>query len=244
MLVGNVVIYLVGVPWLMAATGFDLATGLAKGVYPFLVGDLLKLALAEYVFPAAWSGGSRRRRPLDVSGRAAGFYGPGSAAWARGSRTLSSTSSAGLRPLLLRLGRRVPVADPLPLAVVISRSAHCPRPRPRDLRRPRPVVLSSDGHLRSDAPRPLCAAARRRAGPGRAGAGRMVGGARGGGSASSGRRRPRTGRWSRSRSAGRAGPDAGRDGGRRARGQPRSPGWIAGRGRKRPPRPRRSGGQG
>jgi biotin transport system substrate-specific component len=54
MLLGNVVIYLVGVPWLMAATGFDVSTALAKGVYPFLVGDLLKLALAGMIFPAAW----------------------------------------------------------------------------------------------------------------------------------------------------------------------------------------------
>jgi biotin transport system substrate-specific component len=54
MLVGNIVIYIVGVPWLMAATGFDLATGLDKGVYPFLVGDLLKLAVAGIIFPAAW----------------------------------------------------------------------------------------------------------------------------------------------------------------------------------------------
>lgn len=54
MLLGNVVIYVVGVPWLMAATGFDLATGLSKGLYVFLVGDLLKLALAGIIFPAAW----------------------------------------------------------------------------------------------------------------------------------------------------------------------------------------------
>jgi biotin transport system substrate-specific component len=54
MLLGNVVIYVVGVPWLMAATGFDLATGLSKGVYVFLVGDVVKLALAGIMFPAAW----------------------------------------------------------------------------------------------------------------------------------------------------------------------------------------------
>src|ERR1035437_3833237 len=54
MLLGNVVIYLVGVPWLMAATGFDLSTALSKGVYVFLVGDLVKLALAGIIFPAAW----------------------------------------------------------------------------------------------------------------------------------------------------------------------------------------------
>ena len=54
MLLGNVVIYLVGVPWLMVAAGFDLTTGLAKGVYPFLVGDVVKLAFAGIIFPAAW----------------------------------------------------------------------------------------------------------------------------------------------------------------------------------------------
>lgn len=54
MLLGNVVIYVVGVPWLMAATGFDVATALSKGVYVFLVGDLVKLALAGIIFPAAW----------------------------------------------------------------------------------------------------------------------------------------------------------------------------------------------
>lgn len=54
MLVGNAVVYLLGVPWLMAATGWDLSTGLEKGLYPFLFGDLLKLALAGILFPVAW----------------------------------------------------------------------------------------------------------------------------------------------------------------------------------------------
>jgi len=54
MLIGNVVIYLVGVPWLMAVAHFDLPTGIAKGVTPFLVGDAVKLVLAAAAFPAAW----------------------------------------------------------------------------------------------------------------------------------------------------------------------------------------------
>lgn len=54
MVVGNVVIYLVGVPWLMAATGWPLEAAVAKGVVPFLMGDVVKLALAGVVFPAAW----------------------------------------------------------------------------------------------------------------------------------------------------------------------------------------------
>jgi len=54
MLIGNVVIYLIGVPWLMAVAHFDLATGIAKGVTPFLIGDAVKLVLAAAAFPAAW----------------------------------------------------------------------------------------------------------------------------------------------------------------------------------------------
>ncbi len=53
-LLGNLVIYLIGVPWLMAATGFDLATAIDKGVRPFLVGDGLKLLLASGILPVAW----------------------------------------------------------------------------------------------------------------------------------------------------------------------------------------------
>ncbi|GAB2539353.1 biotin transporter BioY [Brachybacterium huguangmaarense] len=47
-------VYLAGVPWLMASTGMDLATGLAQGVAPFLVGDAIKAALAAALLPAAW----------------------------------------------------------------------------------------------------------------------------------------------------------------------------------------------
>lgn len=54
MAVGNVVIYLVGVPWLMAATGMPLALAIQKGVLPFIVGDLIKLGLAGAAFPVAW----------------------------------------------------------------------------------------------------------------------------------------------------------------------------------------------
>jgi biotin transport system substrate-specific component len=54
MAIGNVVIYLVGVPWLMAVLHFDLATGIAKGLTPFLIGDAIKLILAAAAFPVAW----------------------------------------------------------------------------------------------------------------------------------------------------------------------------------------------
>jgi len=54
MIVGNLAIYLVGIPWLMAATGFNLGTAIDKGFAPFIFGDLLKLALAGIAFPVAW----------------------------------------------------------------------------------------------------------------------------------------------------------------------------------------------
>ncbi len=54
MLLGNVVIYLVGVPWLAFALHLDPATAVAEGLTPFLLGDAIKLAIAAGVFPFAW----------------------------------------------------------------------------------------------------------------------------------------------------------------------------------------------
>ncbi|GHE35664.1 biotin biosynthesis protein BioY [Streptosporangium violaceochromogenes] len=54
MVLGNLVIYAFGLPVLMAVTGLDLGTALAKGVVPFLVGDALKIAVAAGLLPAAW----------------------------------------------------------------------------------------------------------------------------------------------------------------------------------------------
>jgi biotin transport system substrate-specific component len=54
MAIGNLVIYAVGVPWLMLAVGWDFATAFDKGVLPFLLGDIVKLALAAGLFPLAW----------------------------------------------------------------------------------------------------------------------------------------------------------------------------------------------
>ena len=54
MLLGNLVIYAIGLPWLMAATGMDAGTAIDKGLTPFLIGDVLKLLLAAGLFPVAW----------------------------------------------------------------------------------------------------------------------------------------------------------------------------------------------
>jgi len=63
MALGNLVIYVVGIPWLMAATGFDLSTAIGKGFLPFVFGDVFKLALAGIAFPVAWWVVGRRTSP-------------------------------------------------------------------------------------------------------------------------------------------------------------------------------------
>ena len=54
MLTGNVLIYLVGLPWLSVILGTGLEKTLALGLYPFVPGDTFKLYLAAAVLPAAW----------------------------------------------------------------------------------------------------------------------------------------------------------------------------------------------
>jgi biotin transport system substrate-specific component len=54
MLTGNVVIYLVGLPWLAVVLGSNLDETLRDGLYPFVPGDLFKLYVAAAALPAAW----------------------------------------------------------------------------------------------------------------------------------------------------------------------------------------------
>ena len=54
MLLGNAVIYLLGVPWLMASTGMNLAAGLTNGLWPFLAGDAVKVVIAAGLLPVGW----------------------------------------------------------------------------------------------------------------------------------------------------------------------------------------------
>ncbi|WP_407940873.1 biotin transporter BioY [Mesobaculum littorinae] len=61
LLVGNIVIYAPGLLWLGQLYGWDQPI-LAWGLTPFIVGDLLKLALAALLVPALWKMvGSARR---------------------------------------------------------------------------------------------------------------------------------------------------------------------------------------
>lgn len=54
MLLGNVIIYATGVPYLALATGMNASQAIAAGLTPFLLGDLLKTALATGALPTAW----------------------------------------------------------------------------------------------------------------------------------------------------------------------------------------------
>jgi biotin transport system substrate-specific component len=54
MVLGNLLIYAIGVAWLANWLGVDLPTALEFGAWPFLIGDALKIALAAGLLPAAW----------------------------------------------------------------------------------------------------------------------------------------------------------------------------------------------
>ncbi len=54
MLTGNVIIYLVGLPWLAVDLGTSLEKTLELGLYPFVPGDVFKLYLAALLLPSAW----------------------------------------------------------------------------------------------------------------------------------------------------------------------------------------------
>ena len=56
MIIGNLVIYAIGVTWLKFALGVDFATAIALGATPFLIGDAIKIAAAAGLLPLTWRG--------------------------------------------------------------------------------------------------------------------------------------------------------------------------------------------
>jgi biotin transporter BioY len=52
MLLGNTALYVLGLPWLCLFVGLENA--LSSGLYPFIIGDLLKAVLAMTLLPAGW----------------------------------------------------------------------------------------------------------------------------------------------------------------------------------------------
>jgi biotin transporter BioY len=53
MTLGSIVMYAFGLSWLCCLMGFS-GTVLSVGLYPFIVGDILKIVLAAVVLPAGW----------------------------------------------------------------------------------------------------------------------------------------------------------------------------------------------
>ncbi|MBW3573480.1 MAG: biotin transporter BioY [Actinobacteria bacterium] len=63
MLAGTAVIYLFGVTWLAHVLDVGAATAVEKGLAPFVIGDVLKLAAAGALLPAAWRLAGHRHDP-------------------------------------------------------------------------------------------------------------------------------------------------------------------------------------
>jgi biotin transport system substrate-specific component len=66
MAIGMALVYLCGVSWLAVASGLSIADALVFGLWPFVPGDLLKLAAAAALLPLGWRA---------VSGRASEAHG-------------------------------------------------------------------------------------------------------------------------------------------------------------------------
>ncbi|MGY1673841.1 biotin transporter BioY [Geodermatophilus sp. SYSU D00710] len=57
---GQAVVFAVGVPWLAFATGMSASQALEAGFYPFIIGGLIKAAIASVVLGGAWRVARRR----------------------------------------------------------------------------------------------------------------------------------------------------------------------------------------
>jgi biotin transport system substrate-specific component len=64
MLIANAVVYVVGVPWLMAATHQSFTWAVQNGFVPFIPGDLVKLVVAAALLPIGWWFVRRRSSPF------------------------------------------------------------------------------------------------------------------------------------------------------------------------------------
>ncbi|MEU2775139.1 biotin transporter BioY [Streptomyces sp. NPDC007162] len=60
MVLGEAIIYAIGVPYLAYAAGISASAAIAAGLTPFLIGDALKAALAMGALPTAWKLADKR----------------------------------------------------------------------------------------------------------------------------------------------------------------------------------------
>jgi len=56
---GSVVVFAIGLPWLAVVLHTDLPTTLQYGLYPFIVGGMIKAVIAAGLLPLAWWGADR-----------------------------------------------------------------------------------------------------------------------------------------------------------------------------------------
>ena len=66
---GSVVVFAVGLPWLAVVLHTDLPTTLQYGLYPFILGGIIKAAIAAGLLPLAWWGADKisAKRALEQS---------------------------------------------------------------------------------------------------------------------------------------------------------------------------------
>ena len=126
MVLGNLVIYAVGVTWLKVALDATWGQAWELGMEPFLGGDALKIVLAAGLFPAAWLGlkklglAPRTDEPdgapggvaRTLSARGARHAGALVSRWAEPQPGKRATPSRGRQPAGYPVLRR-PVAIPL-----------------------------------------------------------------------------------------------------------------------------------
>jgi len=56
---GSVVVFAIGLPWLAVVLHTDLPTTLQYGLYPFILGGIIKAAIAAGLLPLAWWGADK-----------------------------------------------------------------------------------------------------------------------------------------------------------------------------------------
>ena len=64
MLLGSVIIYAIGLPWLAVSASLGVSDTLLYGLWPFLVGDVIKLVVAAGLLPLGWRLVARRDHDL------------------------------------------------------------------------------------------------------------------------------------------------------------------------------------
>ncbi len=60
-LAGSAVVFAVGLPWLAATLGLDLQQTLQAGLYPFILGGVIKAAIAAGLIRLGWFAADRKR---------------------------------------------------------------------------------------------------------------------------------------------------------------------------------------